>query len=287
MIHKLTHALKVVSGRDVAGRNFRVFPDDTFLVSYPKSGNTWARFLLAALVNPGEVISFANIERLLPDASSQTKNTLKNTSRPRLIKSHEYFDPRYKNIIYIVRDPRDVVLSQYRFFRMRGKIDDAYSLNDFVIRFIEGSLNYYGSWGENVGSWLVAPRSGKRFLLLRYEDMLRQTTEELVKAAAFLGVSVTPDTLQRCVEQGSAERMRELEKTQGKDWVVTKGSRSDIPFVGAAKAGGWKTNLPGEQIAQIEAAWGPLIQHLGYELVSGVSTPGDSALEAVLEQPAR
>jgi len=287
MIRKLTYALKVVSGRDFAGRNFKVFPDDTFLVSYPKSGNTWARFLLASLVHPEKVVSFANIEHLLPDASSQTKHTLKSTPRPRLIKSHEYFDPRYKNVIYIVRDPRDVVLSQYRFFQMRGKIDDAYSLKDFVSRFIEGSLNNYGSWGENVATWLTAPRSGRRFLLLRYEDMLRHTQDELVKAAAFLGVSVTPEMLQRCVQQGSAERMRELEKKQGKDWVVTKGSRTDIPFVGDAKAGGWKTNLPAEHVAQIETAWGTMIQHLGYELVSGASPASSTALDAILEQSTR
>jgi hypothetical protein len=46
--------------------------------------------------------------------------------RPGIIKSHQYFDPRYKRVIYVVRDPRDVALSQFHFHRKRGLIEDSY-----------------------------------------------------------------------------------------------------------------------------------------------------------------
>ncbi len=287
MIHQLTYAVKYVLGKDIAGRNFAVYPDDTFLVSYPKSGSTWARFLLAALANPKETVSFANIDRLLPSVSSRSKRDLRNHPRPRLIKSHEYFDVRYQNVVYVVRDPRDVVLSQYRFFLKRGAIDDGYALDRFVTRFLAGDLNTYGSWGENVGTWLVAQQGTKRFLLLRYEDMLRETAQELAKVSDFLGLQTTPEHLARCVEQGSADRMRDLEKKQGDQWVTTKGKRKDVPFVGAAKAGGWQSGLPAEHIARIETAWGPLMQYLGYDLISGSVRRESNALEAILEQPSR
>ncbi len=91
MIQQLSYAVKYVLGRDIAGRNFFVHPDDTFLVSYPKSGSTWARFLVAALANPEETVSFLNIDRLLPSISSRSKRDLRNQPRPRLIKSHESF----------------------------------------------------------------------------------------------------------------------------------------------------------------------------------------------------
>ena len=287
MIDKLRYAVKYFTGSVMAGRNFHVFPDDTFLVSYPKSGNTWARFLLASLVNPNEIVSFSNIERLLPDASSQTKRHLANTPRPRLIKSHQYLDPRYKNVIYIVRDPRDVVRSQYSFFLKCGTIEDGYDIDQFVDRFIAGDLSLYGSWAENVGSWLVAQQPGRRFLLLRYEDMIRQTAAELAKVAAFLGAPASSVHIDRCVELGSADRMRELEKVEGEAWVVTKGRRKDIPFVGAAQAGGWKASLSPENVAKIEAAWGGLMRSLGYDLVTPSLQTAPQYLDAALEPHTR
>lgn len=255
MFRQIKHAVKYVTGRDVAGRNVFVYPDDTFLVSYPKSGSTWARFLMAALSNPSETVDFANIDRLLPSISSRSKRDLRKQTRPRLLKSHEYFDARYPSVIYVVRDPRDVVLSQYRFFMKRGTIADGYTLDRWIERFIAGELNTYGSWGQNVGSWLAARLGTERFLLLKYEDLLVDTKKELAKAAEFLGLQVTPEHIASCVAQGSAERMRELEKKQGDQWVTTKGKRKDIPFVGTAKAGGWKSGLSAEQIAKIETAW--------------------------------
>ena len=93
------------------GRRVTVFPDDTFLVSYPKSGNTWVRFLLANLIHPNEKVSFSNINRLLPAPGVLSKRFLRTLPRPRILKSHEPFDARFKKVIYLVRDPRDVAVS--------------------------------------------------------------------------------------------------------------------------------------------------------------------------------
>src|ERR1700685_1517671 len=115
MLYGVKYVLKYLLGRDLAGRNLAVYPDDTFLVSFPRSGNTWIRFLIANLLNPGIEVSFTNIERLIPDTASKSSRTMKREARPRIIKSHEYFDVRYPKVIYIVRDPRDVALSYYDF----------------------------------------------------------------------------------------------------------------------------------------------------------------------------
>jgi hypothetical protein len=270
MIWGIKVVVKYLLGTDRADRNFRVFPDDTFVVSYPRSGNTWTRFLIANLVYPNENVSFLNIEKLIPDTSSQSNRALKRTPRPRIIKTHCYFDPRYGKTIYIVRDPRDVVLSNYDFQRKYRQIEDQYPLDRYVDDFICGRLVSadWGTWRENVASWVYTRGQKKEFLLVRYEDLLGDAVSELGRIAHFLGTDASDANLRRAVELSSADRMRELEKQEQHHWVATKNRRKDIPFVGKAKSGAWKTALPPACVQQIECAWGDVMTHLGYGCVT-------------------
>lgn len=293
MIRELTALVRYALGLDIAGRSLLVFPDDTFIVSFPKSGNTWARFLVANLLHPGEPVTFQNIERIIPDMHAQSKRFIRGLPRPRIIKSHEYFDPRYRRVIYIVRDPRDVLLSSYHFHQKQRQIPDNYPLEQYVTRFLSGDVwNAYASWSQNVSSWLAtrpqlppgglfgnwrdsvsswlnAPMDSSEFLMLRYEAMLAKPLRELTRIAKFLQIDVTPDLLSQAVTRSSAEELRKLEQSQASKWIMTKDTRQDIPFVGAAKAGGWRSNLPAECVVEIEKSLSPLMTALGYELTSG------------------
>jgi hypothetical protein len=255
-------------GRSRGGRSFPVFPDDAFIVSYPRSGNTWTRFLIANLIYPDEAITFANIEQKIPDVYKNTRRQLLQTPRPRVLKSHEYFDPRYKKVIYIVRDPRDVAVSYYHFDRKRKKFEDGYPLERYIARFIAGEVDEYGSWKDNVASWLATRQCSESFLLLRYEDMLEHGAAELTRVASFLGMERSSGQVARAVELSSADRMRDLEQKQAGIWVNTKKTRKDIPFVRVANSGGWRSLLPESLVAAIESAWGPLMESLGYDLVT-------------------
>jgi hypothetical protein len=282
MMYGIKVVAKYLLGKDKADRNFRVYPDDTFLVSYPRSGNTWTRFLIANLVYPQRNVSFLNIEELIPDSSSQSNRALKRTPRPRIIKTHQYFDHRYPKTIYIVRDPRDVVLSYYDFQRKYRQIEDGYPLERYVDEFVSGRLSSadWGTWGENVASWIYTRGKRKEFLLLRYEDMIKNTLSELSRVAPFLGIDPDPARLRRAVELSSADRMRELEKQEEDQWIGTKNRRKDIPFVRTAKAGGWKTSLPDACARQIESAWGPIMKFVGYPL-SHATPPEKDCPEAI------
>lgn len=266
MIYGLKTILKYALGIDRADRNFAVYPDDVMIVSYPRSGNTWTRFLIASLLHPEFDISFTNIEALIPDTAVISSRALKRTRRPRVIKSHEYFDHRYPRVIYIVRDPRDVVLSLYDFQRKSRQIDDAYPLERYTDDFVNGRLNSasWGTWRENVASWISTRDGNPNFLLLRYEDMLEETRQQLERIAGFLNLSTTSATFDHAIERSSATRMREMEKAQQNDWVATKKHRKDIPFVQGAIAGRWRTKLPEASALRIESAWGELMVSLGY-----------------------
>lgn len=254
-------------GLHIPHRSLVLLPDDIFLVSFPKSGNTWTRFLLANLRFPDEPATWENIDRLVPDPTGTTKRDFDRMPRPRIIKSHECFDPRYPRVVYIVRDPRDVVVSQYHYHRKLRKIADDSPIEKFVTRFLAGETCPHGSWGQNVATWLYTSEGSPRFLLLRYEDLLADAARELAKVVEFLHLSASPEHIAQAVERSSADRMRKLEQAQ-KQHTLFKGSRKDLSFVRAAGSGGWRNDLPALQVARMEAAWGHLMQHLGYELAS-------------------
>jgi hypothetical protein len=268
MKRHLVSTVKKVFGLHHPGRTLLILPDDIFLVSFPKSGNTWSRFLLANLLYPNNPATFANIHRLIPEPASTTKRDFDRMPRPRIIKSHECFDPRYPRVIYIVRDPRDVTVSQYFYHRKLRKITDDSPIELFVTRFLAGQTCPHGSWGENVATWLATRENDPRFLLLRYEDMVADTRHELSKVAEFLGLSASPVQIAGAVERSSVSRMKKLEQAETDQCSLTQGSRKDLSFVRSASAGGWHKDLPAAQAEKIEAAWGPLMRHLGYELSS-------------------
>src|SRR5271165_3422007 len=100
MIKYLIAGAKRTLGLHRPGRNLVILPDDVFLVSFPKSGNTWTRFLVANLVNPDRPASFGNLHKLIPDPEATAKRVFDRMPRPRIIKSHECFEPRYPRVIY-------------------------------------------------------------------------------------------------------------------------------------------------------------------------------------------
>ncbi len=267
--HVLGEAGRTLLGRKMAGRGVTVFPDDIFLVSYPRSGNTWTRFLIGNLISD-EPVTFANIESRIPEIYFNPDHKMRRLPKPRVLKSHECFQPHYKRIIYIVRDPRDVAVSFYHHNIKAGNIPENYPLDNFVPRFIEGEFDVkWGSWADHVTSWLTLRQNNEHFLLLRYERMKEDPAAELMRVASFMErcgfrkIDVTAAQLQKTIELSSPQHMRELEKLQGRQWALTKNTRHDKPFVRTATPGGWKKTLPSQCARQIEAAWGPIMRSSG------------------------
>jgi hypothetical protein len=272
-IDALTTSVRLITGKEAAGRKATVFPDDVYLTSYPRSGNTWTRFLLGNLLNLNDPATFANIESRVPEIYFNADHVLRRLLRPRLLKSHEPFHPNYPQIIYIVRDPRDVAVSFYHHNIKAGTIPDDYPIDEFIPGFIAAKYDpSWGSWADNVMSWMTMRHGQSNFLLLRYEDMHENTLRELLKIARFLqmagfpNIETSPEKLARAVELSTPERMRALEKQQSRQYHQLRRTRQDKPFIRSAKAGGWRAELSESSVALIESSWGSIMQTLRYPL---------------------
>lgn len=247
------------------GRAATVLDDDRLIVSYPRSGNTWLSFLLTNLTHPEEPTTFLNLQQRCPDIHQRSDRYLRRISRPRLMKSHEAFDGRYPRVLYLARDPRDVVVSYRRFLAKTRTISDGLSLTEFVDGFLEGKWDgERGSWGEHAGSWLGARRSDDSFLVLRYEDLHRDTRSQLQRVAEFLGISGSEEAISRAVQLSNSARMREMENTQGSQVPELKVTRLDIPFVGAAEIGRGQRELDEADEARILDRWSAVMAEFGY-----------------------
>jgi hypothetical protein len=245
-------------------RLFDVLPDDVVLVSYPRSGNTWLRFLIANLRSPNESVTFENIERLVPDVYQHTNEELLAVPRPRILKSHETFDHRYPRVVYLVRHPADIAVSYYYYLRKVRRIPDELSIDEYAEGFVAGKWGWWGSWREHVGSWIGALGDSDRFLLVRYEDVAADPHAELTRIASFAGVEADADAVARSVELSSFARMQELETAAAETWVSTRNTRPDVRFIRAGRPGEGASTLTADSLARIDSAWESTLRMLGY-----------------------
>jgi hypothetical protein len=258
---QLKRSVRRLLGRRPAGRELGVFPDDTFVVSYPRSGNTWTRFLIANLIGRPTLES---ISAMIPEIYLFSNRHLLRLPRPRILKSHEPFDPRYKKVIYIARDPRDVAVSLYHYSRKRRDIPDGFPMEEFVARYVRGEyFDFCGTWQQHVASWLYT-QPDRQMLWLRYEDMLDRAEEALCKIADFMRISITPEKVASAIQASSYETLREMERNRPREMRMTKDTRTDIPFIRNAAKGGWRSVLSGDSQHRIENAWGEMMNRLGY-----------------------
>lgn len=249
-----------------AMRGVSVRPDDVFIVSYPRSGNTWFRFLMANLLHPDTNVDFTTIEGVIPDIYKNPDRRLRRLPSPRYLKSHEYFDPRYPKVIYLVRDPRAVSVSYYHYLRKARFIPDNFGWESFLPRFLDGtSYLPIGNWHDNVNSWLSSGIGDSRLLMLRYEDLQAEPVVQLERVSAFLGRPRREDLIADAVQKSDRRRMMDLERTQSDKWRTTRSTRQDIPFV-RSTVDAWRDELPKWCFDEITSRWAPLMAALGYKV---------------------
>ncbi|HEX8815444.1 MAG TPA: sulfotransferase domain-containing protein [Terriglobales bacterium] len=246
-------------------RHRGLWPTDVFIGSYPRSGRTWSRFVLYEILT-GRESNFADVNATLQGVYSLSHGIPVLPNGGRVVNTHEAYRREYKKALVLVRDVRDVVLSEYAYLKGLEFFDG--TLDEFIPRFcgVGGKVNGYGTWHSHVASWLDSPIAGTpNLLLVQYEELRRQPEEWFGRIVDFFGVHVTPERIAQAVAHNSIREMKEKERKQPQ---MRSGD-----FVRSGSIRGWRDKLTASQVKLVEKHTGGVLQRLGYQLSSEIAEP--------------
>ncbi|WP_331376184.1 sulfotransferase domain-containing protein [Sinorhizobium chiapasense] len=255
---------------------------DAFLVSYPKSGRTWFRYVLshyfASVADVSEPIDLHNMFSIVPNFDLDPKRGIpahryadENGPVPRIFVSHlDYQASRFlrRPVIIMVRDPRDVIVSAY-FHATRHKHRFQGSLSDFIVDRDQGMpamIRYLNRWAGGL--------SNRAHFILSYESLSADAEEQTEAALSFLGCHVDRNALHDAVHAGRFDAMQNRERAEG--IPAHEYNRNDVESLRMrkGKVGGFRDYLDEVQILEIErlcstnltAAGKQLIGHTGFQV---------------------
>ena len=279
-----------IRGRDEASK---LATADLVVVSFGKSGRTWLRVLLSRYfqrtfgLRNGSLIGFDNLHRRnasIPSIFFTHDNYLRDYTGNFDSKS-DFYD---KRIILLIRNPKDVAVSQYFQwkYRMRKskKTLNRYpehgsdiSLFDFVMDPTCGLpkiIDFMNLWADE------SPRV-KNLLIVRYEDMQSSPFDTFRSILQFLGSPSNDDELRSAIEYASADNMRKLEE-KNVFWRsggrLKPGKRGDPNTykVRRAKVDGYRDYFSAEELKAIDdLVSSTLSNDLDFESASDAPTPSN------------
>jgi hypothetical protein len=249
--------------------------DDVMFVGHPKSGNTWLAYMLAVLKNADtpRVVTTANVGDFIPiiHANDVRIAEYPDLPAPRIFRNEgPQFPESYPRTLYIVRDPRAVLVSYYHHCKHDTREAD-WQLDEFVGEMLEhGCIRrlepHLLRWDRQVLAWHKRQQSQKVHIV-RYEDLKADCFGELGKVAEFIGLRTDPAALEIAVARGSFSSMRNQEKIYGAEsFPGEKGNRGF--FMRKGEVEGWRDELSDRNLATIETAFSQAMRVMGYEPAS-------------------
>ena len=159
------------------------------LASFPRSGNTWFRFLLENATGEQTGTLGARAARILPRGRDGL-----------VIKTHQRDAYRYTHAIHLVRNPFDVIDSYYDWkascgWRWKHGETDWESFVKLVVPL----------WSRHTRHWLNA---SPRVFRVRYEDCLSDPTREFRKLLDWLGRPTSDDALEKAIRASSFDELK-------------------------------------------------------------------------------
>lgn len=233
------------------------------MVSYPKSCNIWLRFILADLI-ASKKIDFINSTESVPVSYQNTPAFPDKYKGPRIIKSHRPYTVLYSRVIYIYRDPRDVVIAYY-FHHKKYQEEFDTSMESYIREFIEGTNSPFGAWDKHLRSWLKSPLLKKnKLLILKYEDLKSDRFCSLKKISGFLSLNSGDKEIEQAMESSNFDPIQKNEKLQSVAFENLESLNEKTGF-GQFEESEWENHFTPELRKLYKAKLGQLLIDLGYE----------------------
>ncbi len=256
-----------------------------WLASYPKSGNTWVRFILShALFGPPE--KSIDVSRRVPDLHRRLPDdrlARPDDGAPLLVKTHFELTPSHPELartdraLHIIRDPRDVLLSALNYRRLNGVTEAQLSDRAYAEMFINtgGDPTWkqqkMGTWASHAESWTSAGRFPVK--TIRYEDLRADTHGVMRAAVEFLGLEIDDAALDRAIAASTFDSLRAIEirekadpkRKQGLFLGDTRTSKQGVFFMNKGRTGQSLDRAIGPGLdAMLGARLGEACARLGY-----------------------
>ncbi|XP_060069970.1 sulfotransferase 2A1-like [Ylistrum balloti] len=231
-------------------QTMEVRDDDTFVLSYPKSGTHWV-FTIASMLRTGQSKYMGSPYFL----DYNEVDYLDKLPSPRVFGSHLTFDelPRQVRegkgkVLMITRNPKDVAVSYHLFMTKLNAPDYKGSWEGFLKFYTEGRM-LYGSWFEAFFDWenTKAKYKGDNVLYLMYEDMKQNLLVNVIKMAAFLGETrdnlFLEEVTERCTFQTMFKTVMSEIKPSDQDYIHQMSDNKKLPIYRKGEVGDWKNHF--------------------------------------------
>ncbi len=276
-----------------------------WLASYPKSGNTWVRSMISALINSDNgVFDFQQLKSIqqFPEKKffkdfvkdfnnfneikqnwilAQEKinlrkeiNLLKTHQGKYTVGKHSFTNNENTlGVIYIVRDPRNLVKSVSNHFTMGLEEACNFLISPEIIgngkswtERQDGMFNLLGKWNDHYRSWT---RVKKNLLLIKYENLILNPKHELEKIIKFLKQFLDFETNDKknnkILETTSFKNLKRME-IEGlfKENVLNKDNKEKVNFFHLGPNNKWQDILSEKIVNKIEENFYSEMKELNY-----------------------
>lgn len=168
---------------------WRINENSLMIASYPRSGNTWLRYLLASafyFIGSGklEKLEHYQMYKYIPTLMQKDNKTLEayNINGYHLVKTHSNYLPVYKSAILLYRNPVDAIISNIIFDKLEmGKNVKNININ-FMFK-IKQYIDFHESWLKFIYA------NNKKNILINYDSLLHDTPFIISKVLDYLNIN--------------------------------------------------------------------------------------------------